>query len=67
MDLDARINLVPPPPPPYLATSCPPDRKIEWRVEGTAPCRRFVVSFYHIGVYEGTVCGNTTLQHSKWL
>ncbi|MFM8711626.1 MAG: hypothetical protein ACKOC7_10150, partial [Sphingomonadales bacterium] len=28
-----------------------PDRKIEWRVEGTYPCRRFVVSYYNIGTF----------------
>ena len=27
----------------------PQDRKIEWRVEGTAPCRRLIVSYYRIG------------------
>ncbi|MCP9750297.1 hypothetical protein EGI32_04860, partial [Ferruginibacter sp. HRS2-29] len=29
----------------------PPERKIQWWVEGTAPCRKFVVSYYHIGTY----------------
>ena len=28
---------------------CPPVRKIEWRLEGTAPYRRFVISFYNVG------------------
>ncbi|MEI9807621.1 MAG: SprB repeat-containing protein [Bacteroidota bacterium] len=37
--------------------SSPADRKIEWRVEGSAPCRRFVVSYYKIGVFEQTLCG----------
>ena len=27
------------------------DRKIQWEVIGTAPCRKFVVSYYHIGVF----------------
>ncbi len=54
MDLDPR------PGPSSSVNSSPPDRKIEWRVEGTAPCRRFVVSVYHIGVYQNTVCGLTT-------
>lgn len=40
---------------PTLSAS-PADRKIQWRVEGTAPCRRFVVSYYNIGVY-GNLCG----------
>jgi gliding motility-associated-like protein len=36
----------------------PADRKIEWRVEGTAPLRRFIASWYHVGVY-GSNCGIT--------
>ncbi|HEY6504022.1 MAG TPA: gliding motility-associated C-terminal domain-containing protein, partial [Chitinophagaceae bacterium] len=40
--------------------SSPPDRKIEWRVEGTAPCRRFVVSYYKIGVFQQVACGLVT-------
>ncbi len=35
----------------------PPERKIEWRVEGTDPFRRFVVSFYHVGVFGNPACG----------
>lgn len=37
----------------------PPDRKIQWEVVGTAPCRKFVVSYYHIGVFGITTgsCG----------
>lgn len=34
----------------------PSDRKIEWRVEGTAPCRRLVVSYYHIGSGANPTC-----------
>lgn len=37
----------------------PADRKIQWEVIGTAPCRKFVVSYYHIGVY-GNTCGQIT-------
>lgn len=37
----------------------PGDRKIQWDVFGTAPCRKFVVSYYHIGVF-GSTCGITT-------
>ena len=40
-------------------TASPTDRKIEYRVEGTAPCRRFITSYYHIGVF-GTTCGYST-------
>jgi gliding motility-associated-like protein len=35
----------------------PPDRKIEWREEGTAPCRKFIISYYNIGTY-GSVNGS---------
>jgi len=34
-----------------VAAASPADRKIEWHVEGTAPGRRFVVSYYHVGTY----------------
>lgn len=40
------------------ATS-PAERKIQWRLEGTAPCRRFVVSYYHIGYFSTATCPNT--------
>lgn len=40
-----------------LPASSPADRKIEWRVEGTDPFRRFVVSFYHVGVFGNDACG----------
>ncbi|RYY98754.1 MAG: hypothetical protein EOO11_07080 [Chitinophagaceae bacterium] len=34
-------------------------RKIEWRLEGTAPCRRFVVSFNNIGFWSSSsTCSN---------
>lgn len=45
-DLDPRIN-----------PSSPADRKIQWHIEGTAPCRKFVFSFYHIAVFFNTACG----------
>jgi gliding motility-associated-like protein len=53
-DLDPR----PGPTDPVIAS--PADRKIEWRVEGTAPCRRFIVSFFHIGVFGSSTCGLAT-------
>lgn len=34
-----------------------PNRKIEWRIEGVAPCRRLVVSFSEIPLF-GTGCNN---------
>lgn len=34
-----------------IATAGPPDRKIETRVEGSAPCRKFIVSYYHVGMF----------------
>jgi gliding motility-associated-like protein len=33
------------------STASLPDRKIEWRLEGIAPCRRLVVSYYKVGMY----------------
>jgi gliding motility-associated-like protein len=50
-------DLDPRPGPNDGTNSSPSDRKIEWRVEGTAPCRRFIVSYYHIGVYATQACG----------
>ena len=38
----------------------PSDRKIEWRVEGSAPCRRFIASYYHVGIFGNNGCGNAT-------
>jgi gliding motility-associated-like protein len=38
----------------------PPDRKIEWRIEGSAPCRRFIASYYHVGIFGNNGCGNAT-------
>jgi hypothetical protein len=37
----------------------PADRKIEWRIEGSAPCRRFIASYYHVGIFGNNGCGNT--------
>ncbi|MBC7946407.1 MAG: gliding motility-associated C-terminal domain-containing protein [Chitinophagaceae bacterium] len=50
-DLDPRIA---------GTVASPPDRKIEWRVEGTAPCRKLIVSYYHVGVYGNNPCGLAT-------
>ncbi len=41
-------------------SSSPPERKIEWRFEGTAPFRRFVASWYKVGVYGNNACGTRT-------
>ncbi|MEP7237066.1 MAG: T9SS type B sorting domain-containing protein [Ferruginibacter sp.] len=38
----------------------PAGNKIEWRVEGSAPCRRFVVSYFRIGNYDIINCPNST-------
>lgn len=35
---------------PRLGAS-PNDRKIEWRFEGIAPFRKFIVSYYHLGMF----------------
>lgn len=29
----------------------PLDKKIEWRIEGSAPCRRFIASYWHVGTF----------------
>jgi gliding motility-associated-like protein len=34
----------------------PAGRKIEWRIEGTAPCRKAIVSYYNVGIF-GSSCG----------
>ena len=40
----------------------PRERKIEWRLEGTAPCRKMVISYYHVDYYHeqspATACAN---------
>jgi len=54
-DLDARID-----PLDSIYNASPPDRKIEWRVEGLAPCRKFVVSYYHVGTFGDNRCGLVT-------
>lgn len=41
-------------------TATTPDREVEWRVEGTAPCRKLVVSFYHISLYGDINSVNTS-------
>ena len=44
---------------PRTPIASPADRKIQWEVFGTAPCRKFVVSYYHIGAF-GSTCGLVT-------
>ena len=34
-----------------VSSNCPPDRKIAWHVEGAAPCRKFVLNYYHVGMF----------------
>jgi gliding motility-associated-like protein len=53
-------DLDPGPGPNNTAIASPSDKKIEWRVEGTAPCRKFVVSYYHIGTFGVNSCGLAT-------
>lgn len=38
------------------AGESPPERKIEWRMEGTAPCRKLVISYYHLDYYNSGGC-----------
>ena len=44
---------------PTIAGS-PAGMKIQWRIEGMAPCRKFVVSFFKVGTFGNTLCSNTT-------
>ena len=41
-------------------TGSPPGMKIQWRTEGTAPCRKFVVSFFEVGTFNNTSCSDVT-------
>ncbi len=41
--------------------SSPADKKIEWRMEGVAPARKLIASYYRIGVYGNPSCNNTAL------
>ena len=34
-----------------VAAASPGDRKIAWHIEGTAPCRKLVLNYYHVGMY----------------
>ncbi|MER3465550.1 MAG: hypothetical protein C4329_15210, partial [Chitinophagaceae bacterium] len=46
------------------STYSAPDRKIEWRIEGTAPCRKLIVSYYRVGMFgagnygDASACNN---------
>ena len=53
-------DLDPGPGPNNTVIASPSDRKIEWRVEGTAPCRKFVVSYFHVGTYGVKSCSLIT-------
>lgn len=37
----------------------PVDRKIEWRIEGSAPCRQFIASYYKVGTFGADACAQT--------
>lgn len=38
----------------------PRERKIEWRLEGNAPCRKMVISYYKVDNYHGETPGTGT-------
>src|SRR5947208_1290159 len=40
-------------------TSTSPNRKIEWRVDGSAPCRELIVSFFEIALFGDNSQKNT--------
>jgi gliding motility-associated-like protein len=42
---------------PSTVSNPPPDRRIEYNVVGTAPCRKFVVSYFHVPMF-GTGCNS---------
>lgn len=42
------------------SSASPVGRKIEWRFEGIAPFRRFVASWYRVGVFGNNGCGMST-------
>jgi len=46
------------------AAASPADRKIQWEVVGTAPCRKFVISYYHIGVFGVPLASCTSPQNT---
>jgi len=50
---------------PSLTTS--PNRKIEYRVEGTAPRRRFIASYFEIAYFGGTTCAGQKATHQMVL
>ncbi|MEI7471654.1 MAG: T9SS type B sorting domain-containing protein [Chitinophagaceae bacterium] len=63
----AYSDLDPRPGPSSPTVASPPDHKIEWREEGHAPCRKFIISYYKIGTYgagtwtaTGTNCNSTS-------
>ena len=41
-------------------TATTPDRKVEWRTEGTAPCRKLIISFYQIALFGDINSVNTS-------
>jgi gliding motility-associated-like protein len=40
-----------------LLPICPPDRKIQYTIEGVAPFRKIVFNYYKLGTYVDTACG----------
>ncbi len=45
----------------------PTQRKVEWRVEGTAPRRRFIASYNSVALFGGTICPGITATHQMVL
>ena len=41
-------------------TGTSPDRKIEWRLEGNAPCRKLIISFFQVVLYGDNTQLNTS-------
>ena len=52
---------------PQPSSTVPPDRKIEYSVVGTAPCRKFVVSYYKVPMFKCTslICTEQIVLHES--
>lgn len=43
-----------------IASASPRGRRIEWRIEGAAPCRKFIASFFRVGMFGANSCSAAT-------
>lgn len=49
------------------ASNVPPTRKIQWSVVGTAPCRKFVISYFDVPMFSCTtlICSQQIVLHES--